>query len=346
MRRLSRYPRFETDDLDEACEYLERLLRRRIDASGHQGFSINIHTAKLEKLAIAAVETTGMTGENGLRFHSVSGDYCVTRVDSGALDSRRDSDQLIVGPGEGLYTIPAREAVLTRPSGDTTSVTVTIPTMLLQYEASLLIGDQVSKYLEIAGPVDLRPSSRLGQKLNFLLHQLELANGLFSSPEYTLEADTAQREFVQALIRYTDNSFTPLIGRQHGGSARRHIAKLEEYIEAHLRDALTIGDLAKAIGVNARTLRNDCRRMLDLTPEMVLRNRRMYAAHKRLQNPRPEDTAVAPIAHEFHFGHPGRFSHQYKEEYYGETPAETLQQGRRRLKLSLTDALGKPPEDQ
>ena len=49
-----------------------------------------------------------------------------------------------------------------------------------------------------------------------------------------------------------------------------------------------------------------------------------------MENPQGNET-VASIAREFLFTNPGRFADSYRIEFQGESPAETLQRGRRRI---------------
>jgi AraC-like DNA-binding protein len=249
-----------------------------------------------------------------------------------------------LGPGYGAFAAPGHEiGTALRPSGGSTStVTLTLPNALVHRAAEFLIGEPVRQPLVITGPVDLRPSSRLGQSIDFLLDQLDRDGGLFD--KYPMPAQEFQCGLVGALIEQTANNYQPQIRHHWGGSASRHVAKMEEYIEANVRNPITVGSLAHAVGVSARTLRDCCHRMRDMTPLMIMWKMRLHAAHKRLEKPLPHDT-VASVAHEYGFTNVGRFARHYRQEFRGESPIETLQRGRRRLFITLNAPVEKPPGD-
>jgi transcriptional regulator GlxA family with amidase domain len=182
--------------------------------------------------------------------------------------------------------------------------------------------------------VDITVASTLGQMIEYCLDELARDNGLFES--HPLLARNTQCALVQMLVELTPNNYQTLMQRNFGGSARRHVRLLEEYIEAHLQKAISVGDMAHAVGVSVRTLRNSCQRLRSHTPEQLYRRLRLQAVHNRMENPQPEDTVVS-VAQAFGFTNPGRFAEYYRERFHGETPVETLQRGRRRIGAKLIE---------
>jgi AraC-like DNA-binding protein len=330
--RLSRYAAFSTDKTDEFVRFISRLMDRRIKILQRQDFGFSIHTAKLELLTVNAVQLGG-----GFSTRSVDTGYVLTRLESGGMMERSfdNNPSHTIGPGDGSLILPGSEvATILQPSEgrDMQALMIGLPAPVLEGEAGLLIGEPVRHPLELTGPVDLRSSTHLGQLIDVVLRLLE-DDDFFEM--YPLVGMGLQRRLVGALIENTPNNYQQLLKRHYGGPARQHVRLLEEYAEAHLRDALTVGDMAQAAGVSARTLRDSARRMRKKTPEMILRTMRLHAAHKRFENPVPEDT-VASVAREYGFSNTSRFARQYQHEFRGESPFETLQRGRRRLIIPVT----------
>ena len=326
--RLQRYSQFSTKDTDEFIRYISRLMDRRIDVLDHRNFGFEVHTAKLELLTVSASEVRG----DSLSTRSVDAGYVLTRLEEGTMERRFNSRRSHgLGPGEGSLVMPAvavTSTFLPPAQSNLEAVVIGMPAALLDAEAGLLIGEPVRQPLELAGPVDMRPSTHLGQLIDVLLQLLDGDDGFFV--KYPLVGVGFQRWVIGALIENTPNNYQKLLKRHYGGPARRHVTLLEEYVEAHLRDALTVGDMAQAAGVSARTLRDSARRMRNKTPELILRTMRLHAAHKRFENPLPHDTVVS-VAHEYGFTNAGRFARQYQQEFRGEAPIETLQRGRRKI---------------
>lgn len=340
--RLARFPLFSTDDLEEYCQHYARLLDRRIDMiAGSVRFAASGHTAHLELLTINSAQITG-----GLSVYTCNRAYGLMRMETGEASRRfggRHGHH--VAPGDGSLVSPGVEAktVLQPPdeTGTAAALTISLPEAMVKQEAEHLIGDGVIGRLEIKGPLDLRSDTFIGQIIDFILDQLECGDGgVFR--KYPRIGQQFQRDLIAALIERTHNNYTPLVAHHFGGHAYRQVTLAEEYIAGHLFDPLTVADLAHAAHVSVRTLRDACHRQRSTTPELLLRNMKLHAARKRLEHPLPSDS-VASVAHEFLFTNVGRFARHYREEFHGESPAETLRLGRRKLVISLGDAL-EPPD--
>jgi AraC-like DNA-binding protein len=128
------------------------------------------------------------------------------------------------------------------------------------------------------------------------------------------------QEMVAACIRDTapgaarpDPSATPL-------TVRRAVA----FIDAHLRDDITVDDISSASGISQRALQHAFRRHLGISPTRYLRSVRMEHAHRQLlaADPAHGDT-VAAIAETWRFTHHGRFALDFRATY-GSSPAEVL----------------------
>lgn len=102
--------------------------------------------------------------------------------------------------------------------------------------------------------------------------------------------------------------------------ARAH--DLENWIDAHLAEPLTLGRLCQVAGVGARCLQKTFDQRRGLSPMRFVTERRLAAAFHRLNRAAP-DTSVTRIALELGFGHLGRFAQMYRE-VIGESPSQTL----------------------
>ncbi|WP_169813072.1 helix-turn-helix transcriptional regulator [Nocardia jejuensis] len=97
-----------------------------------------------------------------------------------------------------------------------------------------------------------------------------------------------------------------------------------EFMEANLREAIDISDVADAGNVSVRAMQLAFRRELDTTPMAYLRDLRMRAAHGELSERVIGDgTTVTSVAIGWGFAHPGRFAIAYRH-VYGRSPHLTL----------------------
>ena len=112
-------------------------------------------------------------------------------------------------------------------------------------------------------------------------------------------------------------------------SAVQRTRMVEEWIDAHLADPITLGSLCAVAGIGDRYLESAFRAHRGETPLQFVTSRRLARVRRGLLESRTGNS-VAQFAHEAGFVHLGRFSALYRSSY-GESPSATL---RRSLKRS------------
>ena len=132
--------------------------------------------------------------------------------------------------------------------------------------------------------------------------------------------------FASLLLESQRHNYTRSLHRQSSaGPWQLRIAK--EYIRANSHVPLSLGDLCRIAGVNARTLQFSFHRSMGCGPIQFLRATRMERARNDLLA-RDKTTTVSEIAARWGFLHFGRFAGEYAKRY-GETPCETLRRNKR-----------------
>lgn len=104
--------------------------------------------------------------------------------------------------------------------------------------------------------------------------------------------------------------------------AASRAAALEDWIDAHLGEPLTLGRLCDEAGVGARCLQATFSSRRGMSPMRFVTERRLSAARERLLQASPHES-VTSIALECGFDHMSRFAQAYKHAY-GESPSRTL----------------------
>jgi AraC-like DNA-binding protein len=137
--------------------------------------------------------------------------------------------------------------------------------------------------------------------------------------------DATARHLIATLLTVFPNSTEELL-RQHSGapalpaSVRRAIAFMEE----HLAEPVTIGEVAEAARLSPRGLQDAFHRLLGHSPLQHLRLLRLEAARDELLAADPTAGAtVSAIAERWGFRHAPRFARSYREQF-GENPRDTL----------------------
>jgi AraC-like DNA-binding protein len=108
--------------------------------------------------------------------------------------------------------------------------------------------------------------------------------------------------------------------------AVRRVADLEDWIDAHLGEPLTLGRLCSVAGVGARSLQQAFRARRGMSPMRFVTERRLHRAHDRLCSGDRRES-VSEVSVECGFAHLGRFAALYRE-VYGEAPVQTLRRRR------------------
>jgi methylphosphotriester-DNA--protein-cysteine methyltransferase len=322
--RLEKYSQWETNKPDEFRRHISQLMDRKFKVIQHQGFHAKMVTARLKHIVVSPVALTG-----SLSTVSTDTAYNLARMDVGGLERQYGSLRgMTVSPGEGALTVPGREATTTlRPTNRLVeAVMFTIPAKVVAHVMKGETGEPMTRPLELTSPANLHLETAFGDEVAVFLEDLN--SGRFE--EHPKWGEEQQYRFVATLIECTPNNYRDLVDRYHGGPARARAMAAEAYIADHIREGLTVTDVAAALNTNARTLREDCKRILQLTTIELIQKHRMFAMRWQLENPEPE-TTVASVARGLAIA--GYFAGSYKKEY-GETPHETLNRNRRKLGLT------------
>lgn len=115
-------------------------------------------------------------------------------------------------------------------------------------------------------------------------------------------------------------------------AAPRYVRRAEEILEAEAREAPVIGDVARRVGVSARTLSGGFRRFRGLSPREFLAERRLAGFRADLEAARPGQS-VSDIASDWGFVNLGALAGRYRERF-GEAPSITLARSKGRVRVS------------
>ncbi|MFO1414184.1 MAG: AraC family transcriptional regulator [Burkholderiales bacterium] len=107
--------------------------------------------------------------------------------------------------------------------------------------------------------------------------------------------------------------------------ARARLRWVEEWVDAHLGEPITLGRLCAVADVGDRRLESAFRAHRGQTPLQFVAARRMAWVRRRLLAGHPA-TSVTQVAHDAGFVHLGRFAQRYRS-LYGESPSQTLKRG-------------------
>jgi AraC-like DNA-binding protein len=195
-----------------------------------------------------------------------------------------------------------------------------------EQKLACLLGARPSGKLEFEPAVnrDDPQVQNLWRLVRFFSKQLEAASVAFS--------DLALRELEQAILvsflcanRHT---FSHLLDREARDIVPSHVRRVEEFIEAHWDQAITIERLVEETGVGARAIFRAFQQVRGYSPMAFARMVRLRRARELLSAHDPE-TSVTSVAFACGFGNLGHFARDYREAF-GERPSATLARAMRK----------------
>ena len=163
------------------------------------------------------------------------------------------------------------------------------------------------------------PGAMLKRMMNYLIYELEHNDQALKNPGLSRNYN---HMLLTALLSLPHNQSEKLFKNYHNQVAPGLVRRAEEYMRAHLNEAVTIIDLLRICDCSRSVLFLAFKNARGYTPMEFLTEQRLQGTRKKLLKQHPEDS-VSSIALEYGFNHLGRFSQAYKKRF-GEFPSKTL----------------------
>ena len=303
--------RFRSDQLDEVHAFIatyDGTHRRTALERGPLGYSI--HAVRCGKVDLGWGLTRTRQSIRGVPqsaiLHVPLGRRRVYAVNGRTLEARPDT-AILLAPGQEytLYSEPDDCLVVLRLPG------CALADELVSRDPAMGLASLGTREIPLAG-------HRLGALA--AIHRMlvdatrpKTENAPAPHTEH-LEAQLGSWLAGQILGTRTSSS-TPALAIQR-------IRIVEEWIDAHLADPITLGRLCAVAGVGDRYLESAFRAHRGQTPLQFVMARRLAQVRRSLLESKPGDS-VTQIAHDAGFVHLGRFAARYRSAYR-ESPSATL----------------------
>lgn len=226
------------------------------------------------------------------------------------------------GTGQATVISP-QDAVRMEWSGDCDQFMLRIDRQRLVHVAAALSGSEPAAALRLAPQLDLRRSSgaHWWQLMHYLAALLQPGG---EHPSSGLHTAMLEDHVLAMLLRVAWAPAT--VSRAPASDTRPKLRQLEDYIEAHLDQPLTVADLARVVHSSVRLVQQLFARERGTTPLAHIRRLRLERVRHDLMHP-AADTRVLQTAARWGFEHPGRFAAAYQQAF-GESPSATLTRSR------------------
>ena len=162
----------------------------------------------------------------------------------------------------------------------------------------------------------------LAHLILFLAQQLDSAASSLPAPVCRELEQAVQLAFLYA----SRHSFSHLLENQESMPAPWVVRRIEEFIEAHWQESISIDRLAAEAGVSTRAIFRAFERSRGYSPMAFAKAIRLKRAREILTSGDP-GVSVTTAAYKSNFASPSRFAKDYREAF-GELPSETISRTR------------------
>jgi len=317
---LGAYAILRTDDLDEA--------RKRVsDVFSPHELQIVQHDRYLDTEMCHA--SLGGVSINRLRYGATvdidvgcTNDFLLVMMPLAGSSDIRCGDAAIHSTPDMASVVSPTLPLHMRSHDDSDQIMVRVDRSLLERQCAQHLGHELRRPIEFALGMDL--SSPGGQSwyglIRYLVSELDREQNLFTS---TLTRVHAEQLVISTLLLAQPHRYRDELTRPGPSIAPAFVRRIEEYIDAHADEPLTIGELAALAGVSSSALFAGFREFRNTSPMSHLKRVRLQRVHEALQSADSADATVTEVALRWGFMHLGRFASDYKR-WFGESPSATL----------------------
>jgi AraC-like DNA-binding protein len=313
---LSGNPTFQTTDPDKAGRHLSPYLCHHTVSTRHdkqlsfKHWHSEVGSVGLHLLRYGVDLTISGTPEDDC--------YIVLLLLTGWGELKQNGVHSIVCP-ENVCVINPDQNMSLYLTSDQSNLTLRVPRRLIED----FIGRETGTLL--TAPVHFGPSpgqngSSLRNFMSFIIGELGR-----NSPSLTprLVSHQIEQTLAGLMLSELPHDQQILLLENSAPASPVYIRVAEEFMEAHVRESITLQDIALAAGISIRTLQKGFRQHRNTSPMTALRNRRLLLAREELLRANPYSRNVTSVATNCGFTHLSRFASLFKARF-GECPSDTL----------------------
>ena len=326
---LERHRIFHTRNVDEARAYLQ-----------HKEFELDVDPRRARELdtRINGVYLPGMWlgyfqyGPPVATRAVGRDDYWIQLPVRGQIEVAHSASTVICDERRAAVLSPTRtDFYLVRSSSRCGRLCLSLTRAGLVGQLAALLGEAPHMALEFTPEMDVTFGCGLSLVRYVLLAiaDLEHSNSMLGN---SLAMGSFEQFILTGLLLSHPHNYSDALRHLQKPIAPRDVRRAIDYIEAHLDQAITIGDLVKATGVAGRTLFMHFKHFKGASPMRYLHHARLRRVRQALLRADPE-ASVTAIAISYGFTHMGRFSIAYRR-HFGESPSHTLKRRRHPQSLS------------
>ena len=317
---LSRYPLFESNDLDETRHQVSRVFcDHRLDILGSRQ---KLH-AQMYHTRIGGVSFNRLHYGAGVAIDSgcLKDFYLVQMPTAGSEEIHCAGQTIVSEPSHASVispTLPMRKII----RANTRKLVLQIDRGFLERLCAQFVGHDLDRPLvfELGMPLDKGTGVDWRNLVTFFYRQLSADNNLFQAPLLRVQLEQL---IGTTLLLGQQNNFSHNLLAPDRVIAPRFVKKAEEFILTHAEQPISIADIAQYAGISLRSLFKGFRKYHHTTPKAMLNKVRLEKVRAELLAGGAHRETVTQVAMRYGFYHLGRFAAEYRKRF-GELPSQTL----------------------
>lgn len=199
-------------------------------------------------------------------------------------------------------------------------IMVQVDRELLERTCAQHVGHDLRQPLQFRLDLDMTHSSGWPALISYLLTEFDSYAPYLNSP---LVRAPMEHLIVATLLHSQWHNYSDELAQPARPIAPSHVKRVEEYIDAHADEPLTVAGLAAHAGVSTSALYAGFRDFRNNSPMAYLRAVRLRRVHDDLLQATPTSETVTDVAMRWGFRHLSHFTTHYKKKF-GELPSDTL----------------------
>lgn len=323
---LEEHSILDTEDLSVAVDVTSQLLGRcqlLPDLREPDAFHCRLNAIQLLDVTMAYLDYSAATQISVPRSADC---YTVHMTSAGHATAHIGSDVHLITPFFALVISPGMSYDLLLDQ-DSPQTIVRIEREAMEHQLSRMLGRRLSEPIVFSPVGDLTTdtAARWHGALQILSNEV-LSPGSLTRQGYG--AGSMEELILSTLLYVQDSNYTGRLRARATRSGRVAVRRSIEYIERHLAEPISLGDLARYAQMSPRSIQAGFRQDLDTTPIAFIRDQRLDAVRRTLMEAIPGDAVtVTDAALRWGFNHLGNFSGVYRQRF-GESPSTTLRGNR------------------
>lgn len=324
-RPLEEHELFYTEDLHEASELIGQALspnRLTLGGFGAQRFAAGMHGVRLRDVTMLHLD---LHIAATLDFPAIGPYFAVHMPMNGRAVYEHDGRQHEANTTRAVVVNPGQPITM-RLDHDSPQLIIRIEQEALTRYTTRLLGRTLTRPLLFAPQMPLisGPATRWNGAIGLLNTEIYHAGSLVQRGH---GVSPLEELIMSSLLFVASSNYHDELIRPDEQPIKPAVRKSLDFIEAHLREPITMADIARGVNMSVRAIQLGFREELGTTPMTYLRDRRLERAREELVDAIPSDgVTVTGIAERWGFTHLSNFATLYRKRW-GETPSDTLRRG-------------------